>query len=488
MAAPTPKSSAERDHTKSWIYLFGLVFRRSIVRALRRRRDRSFALIAAGKVADGLALSERTLAKAEAIYGKDSVFTLDALFVVAWCRLQDGRDAEAEQLLLHMSEINARNELHDRTLQAAEIWYALGTLELVERRNPVVAISYLSRSLAIHEKLEKPNLPYLAKHHLSLSSAYLRSNDSAAAVSSARLALALIERREFGKSARRERSATLLSLGRALAATDDLAGAAAAIDESLRLAQMHGNAGSDPSLRFEAMASLAFRSGDDERAIGYALQAIEAYAAVYPTQRAYLLSILIKGWREQEPSIPIDILVSRANSIALRQYPQDTIRAAKSLRYIGILLHGYGEFSEAIPFHSAAFELMASQYATRAEMTPFAMSLAVSLRDEKRFDEAIALYRNAIAIHETNSQTGDPLYLVLHNKLAHALVEAKRADEAECVARHALAIAEGQPTTTPRELASHLSTLALALELKNDGDEALALRDRSLDLAKAVPE
>jgi tetratricopeptide (TPR) repeat protein/predicted Ser/Thr protein kinase len=155
--------------------------------------------------------------------------------------------------------------------------------------------------------------------------------------------------------------------------------------------------------------------------------------------------------------------------------PGHTVRTTV-LHARGLLLMEQGRYSEAEGFLRRALE--ESGLSARADSASIVNSLALSLRLQRRLDDAEALYRDQLESESRRHGPETPYAALLMNNLGSLLHERTRFDEAEALYRRALDLRERSHGPDGVETMITVSNLAKFLTDRRRFDEAEPLHRR----------
>ncbi len=404
---------------------------------------------------DQAALSIRALLSyAELMHGPDHPSLVDSLGWLATIQYRRGRLIDAERLYRRIIVLaDADSGLRPETLGTAlndlgQVLKAQG-----KRREAKAA---LGRSLRVRQTRLGPKHAHVAATLYNLAAMSAEDGQLRRAISQLQRAIEIWRRSE-----------------------PDAAGLTRALE---RLARLHLDAGSVrqavPLFR-EVLQRRVAADGPEAQSVGISLVALaEATRASGDHQGG--------EWLLQQALA----IVNRSN---------DPVAVATVQNNLGQVLFDQGRYRESEPLFrqaSAAIERelsnsgsIPSDPAVRdliAIRTLNTSNLANVLARTDRRDEALALYRRAVALSETTLGNADPAIALYLNNLGELYRSDGQPEEAERVLRRALVIFEARNGSRHPHTATALNNLALALDAQDRRTEAQTLYRQAIEIRIAM--
>ena len=166
--------------------------------------------------------------------------------------------------------------------------------------------------------------------------------------------------------------------------------------------------------------------------------------------------------------------------LARRLYPADHPEVAISLNNYALVQHDLGHYAAAEPLYRRAVELERRSETETARQGVARANWALLLIDLGRYDEAVAVDREILAVREKASPPDPVAVASILEYLAMALQGAGRFKEAEAAARHSLALRERHLSPDDRDIARSRNVLGAVLRDRGTLEDAEMLLRRAL--------
>jgi tetratricopeptide (TPR) repeat protein len=156
------------------------------------------------------------------------------------------------------------------------------------------------------------------------------------------------------------------------------------------------------------------------------------------------------------------------------------------LRLLAHILRDQRRYTDAAALHRKAIAILEKHPGEARELIAELFFLATCLRGAQKLKEAEPVLRRALALEEKSSGPNHPRTAIAAHTLASLLEVAHRPMEALPLYRRALEIDEGAPLSTPARVALRLQHVASAMANCGQRDEAIEMQRRALALEESA--